>query len=80
MNYKKPPKVGSSSAIRQMRGPGMNKGLKKPRYGQFPKGGSTESRSTSAPVQGKKPSPTEKPSYLSKTLVPTGRSRTPSRG
>ncbi|HEY7822212.1 MAG TPA: hypothetical protein VIG24_05245, partial [Acidimicrobiia bacterium] len=24
-------------AVRQMRGPGMNKGLKKPRHGKFPK-------------------------------------------
>jgi hypothetical protein len=28
-------KSSSSSAVRQMRGPGMNKGLKKPRHGQF---------------------------------------------
>lgn len=80
MDYKKPPKVGGPPAVRQMRGPGMNKGLKKPRHGQFPKGGSTESRSTPTPSGGKKRAPTEKPSYLSKTLVPTGRNRIPSRG
>lgn len=29
----KPPKVRTSSTVRQMRGPGMNLGLKKPRFG-----------------------------------------------
>lgn len=80
MNYKKPPKAGGEPAVRQMRGPGMNKGLKKPRYGQFPKGDASESRPTSTARSTKKLTPTEKPSYLSKTLVPTGRNRTPSRG
>jgi hypothetical protein len=76
MNYKKPPQAGSEPAVRQMRGPGMNKGLKKPRFG-FTK--PAQSRSTSTPSGTKKLTPTEKPSYLSKTLVPTGRTLTPTR-
>ena len=76
MDYKKPPKAGGEPAVRQMRGPGMNKGLKKPRFG-FTKVSPTESRP--APASTKKLTPTEKPSYLSSTLVPTGRSLTPTR-
>lgn len=36
-NMNKPPKIGGSSAIKQMRGPGENLGLKKPRIGAIPK-------------------------------------------
>jgi hypothetical protein len=32
----KPPRVGGGAAVRQQRGPGMNRGLKKPRFGRFP--------------------------------------------
>jgi hypothetical protein len=66
---------GREPAVRQMRGPGMNKGLKKPRHGQFPNPDAEQSRSSSAGPKGKQLTPTEKPSYLSATLVPTGRSR-----
>lgn len=73
MNFSKTPKGGAKPAVRQMRGPGMNKGLKKPRYGKFSKaetgaGSATPSRTSSA----KELTPSEKPSYLSQTLVPTG--------
>jgi len=36
-NMAKTPRTGSTPAVRQMRGPGMNLGLKKPRIGYIPK-------------------------------------------
>lgn len=33
----KPPRAGGKPAVRQMRGPGMNLGLKKPRHGYIKK-------------------------------------------
>jgi hypothetical protein len=73
MNLTKTPKPKGGPAVRQVRGPGMNKGLKKPRYGKFAKPDAEKSQSSSS----KPLTPTEKPSYLSKTLVPTGGSLTP---
>jgi hypothetical protein len=37
MTSLKPPRSGSKPAVRQMRGPGMNLGLKKPRHGYIAK-------------------------------------------
>jgi hypothetical protein len=77
VSMSKPPKVGGGPAVRQMRGPGMNKGLKKPRHGKFANPDAEKSRPSSTKKQ---LTPAEKPSYLSQTLVPTGGSQAPEGG
>lgn len=58
--------------IRQMRGPGMNKGLKKPRHGKFPKPETEEKKARDLAEVA------DNPSYLSGTLVPSsGKRRAP---
>ncbi len=67
----KPPKVRSTAKVRQMRGPGMNLGLKKPRFGfQTP-----EEPKTAKPKQA------EPDSYLpSDQLAGLGKPRAPRKG
>lgn len=48
----KSPKTGGKKAVRQMRGPGMNKGLKKPRNAKF-YSESAEKRSKSSTKEAK---------------------------
>jgi len=58
--------------VRQMRGPGMNKGLKKPRHGQFARPESDDKTPASARVAGTQGSSSNDyskgTSYLSKNL------------
>lgn len=75
MNAGKPPRVGPGPLVRQMRGPGMNKGLKKPRHGKFYTGEEPESSSP-----GKKSEGGSTNSYLSDTLSPGGRKNRPATG
>ena len=42
----------SKPAVRQMRGPGMNKGLKKPRHGQFAQSGAAKTSKPLTDAQG----------------------------
>lgn len=62
----------SKPAVRQMRGPGMNKGLKKPRHAQFnvPPPSKTSSAVENAGARGSsKPDYSKNgPSYLSKNV------------
>jgi hypothetical protein len=53
--------------IRQTRGPGMNKGLKKPRKNKFP---NSETESSSGQRRQYKKSSVRRNTYLSRTLVP----------
>lgn len=63
--------------IRQMRGPGMNKGLKKPRHGKFYEPGADEEKKSRKPEASDDALPS---SYLSDTLVPGGRKRRARKG
>ena len=62
----------SKPAVRQMRGPGMNKGLKKPRHGQFnvPKPTKASQRVERAGSEGSSRTDYSKngPSYLSENV------------
>lgn len=60
-------------AVRQMRGPGMNKGLKKPRYGTIKKPQPTKSSSANTPAgspgsSGERKDYSKGSSYLSKNI------------
>lgn len=61
--------------VRQMRGPGMNKGLKKPRLAKFVNP-DNDYRKSSAPRAPKERTDSKLPTfYLSDTLVPSGHKR-----
>ena len=65
-------------AVRQTRGPGMNLGLKKFRFGKFSKKtGPSEPQSGAKTASGRTPAlPKDpEPSYLGKFNLPTGRKR-----
>jgi len=75
MKATKPPRVGGGPLVRQMRGPGMNKGLKKPRHGTFFSGDGEEQTSSN-----KKSSKGSTSSYLSDTLTSGTRKKRPANG
>lgn len=57
----KSPGLGGKKAVRQMRGPGMNKGLKKPRHAKFysengENGGKSAGKGTKSSTKGEKSS------------------------
>lgn len=71
---KSPKPPGGGPTVRQMRGPGMNKGLKKPRHGKFSTAETGQSGGPSVPRPGQSPSDPSRndyskgKSYLSKRI------------
>lgn len=61
--------------VRQMRGPGMNKGLKKPRHAKFYTPSKEDEKKTRASAKDTLPS-----SYLSDTVVPNSGKRLVAKG
>jgi hypothetical protein len=71
-------KAGGTPAVRQTRGPGMNLGLKKPRFGKFSKEKPvSEAKSGPRTASGRTPSLPGDPelSYLGRTSFPSGKKR-----
>lgn len=67
-NFAKPARTKGGPSVRQTRGPGMNKGLKKPRYGKFPNPDTMPGSTTTKAAKAADPTT----SYLSGTLNPIG--------